>query len=47
MILVTEPTWAAIRDDFECREMPEAALKGKTRVPRVYEILSAKAARPC
>jgi len=45
MILVTEPTWAAIRDEFECREMPEAALKGKTRVPRVYEVLSAKAAR--
>ncbi len=43
MILVTETTYAAIRDDFECREMPEAPLKGKTRVPRVYEVVSAKA----
>jgi class 3 adenylate cyclase len=44
-ILVTDSTWAAIREEFECREMPEAPLKGKTQVPRVYEVISGKAAR--
>ncbi|MGH7355927.1 MAG: adenylate/guanylate cyclase domain-containing protein [Candidatus Rokuibacteriota bacterium] len=44
-ILITDSTYAAIRDEFECREMPEAQLKGKTHVPRVYEVTSAKAAR--
>ena len=44
-ILVTESTYAAIRDEFECREMPEAQLKGKTQVPRVYEVVSSKPLR--
>jgi class 3 adenylate cyclase len=42
-ILVTETTYEAVRDDFECRAMPEAALKGKTKTPRLYEVLSARA----
>ncbi|HEU5193714.1 MAG TPA: adenylate/guanylate cyclase domain-containing protein [Methylomirabilota bacterium] len=41
-ILITETTFATVRDDFECRAMPEAPLKGKTKVPRIYEVLSHK-----
>jgi class 3 adenylate cyclase len=40
-ILITESTYEAVRDEFECRPMPEAALKGKTKTPRLFEVLSA------
>ena len=43
-ILITDSTWEAVRDHFECRAMPEAPLKGKTKVPRVFEVVSARAA---
>ena len=43
-ILITDTTWEAVRDDFECRAMPEAALKGKTKAPRLFEVVSARAA---
>jgi adenylate cyclase len=43
-ILVTDATWEPVRDEFECRAMPEAPLKGKTKVPRLFEVVSAKAA---
>jgi class 3 adenylate cyclase len=43
-ILISETTFAAVKDDFECRQMPEAHLRGKTRNLQCYEVLSAKAA---
>ncbi len=39
-ILITETTYAALGDGFDCHPMPEAQLKGKTRSPRVYEVIS-------
>lgn len=42
-ILVTETTYQALQGEFDCRPMPEARLKGKTRAMQVYEVLSAKA----
>ena len=42
-ILITDATYERVRDEFECRAMPEAALKGKTRVPRLFEVVSARA----
>ena len=42
-ILITETTFEAVRDQFECRPMPETSLKGKTKTPRLFEVLSARA----
>lgn len=42
-ILITESTFAEVSDEFECRAMPEAPLRGKTRIPRLFEVLSARA----
>ena len=41
-ILITDATYEKVRDEFECRAMPEAPLKGKTKAPRVFEVVSAK-----
>lgn len=41
-ILITESTYAALGDEFVCRLMPEARLKGKTHVPKVYEVVGLK-----
>src|SRR5262249_7836420 len=41
-ILITENTWEHVQDEFICRAMPEAPLRGKTKAPRVFEVLSAK-----
>jgi len=43
-ILISETTYAAIKDDFECRQMPEAHLRGKTKNLLFYEVISAKGA---
>ncbi len=43
-ILITETTYQMVKDHFECRDMPEAHLKGKTRPLQFYEVLSEKAA---
>ncbi len=43
-ILISETTFAAVKDDFVCREMPEAHLRGKTQELRFYEVVSVKAA---
>jgi hypothetical protein len=40
--ILTDSTWEAVREGFECRAMPEAPLKGKTKVPRVFEVVSAR-----
>ena len=42
-ILISDTTYAAVKDEFECRQMPEAQLRGKTRELRFYEVLSLKA----
>jgi adenylate cyclase len=41
-ILITESTYAALGEEFVCREMPEAQLKGKRHAPKVFEVVSAK-----
>ena len=41
-ILVTEATYELVKDAFNCRLMPEAAVKGKSAAVRVYEVVSAK-----
>ena len=41
-ILITETTYEKVRDLFECRPMPEAPMKGKTKPPRIFEVVSAK-----
>jgi len=43
-ILISETTHAAVRDDFECRQMPEAQLRGKSKNLLFYEVVSAKGA---
>ncbi len=42
-ILITETTYEAVGEEFECRPMPEATLKAKTKTPRLYAVLSARA----
>ena len=39
-ILISETTYAAIKNEFECRQMPEASLRGKTKELRFYEVVS-------
>ena len=39
-ILITEATWEAVREDFECRPMPLAHLKGKLHTPQLYEVVT-------
>ncbi len=43
-ILISETTYAAVKADFECRQMPEAQLRGKTKNLMFYEVISAKSA---
>ncbi len=42
-LLITETTYEVVRDEFECRPMPEAPLKGKAKTPRLWEVVSARA----
>ena len=41
-LLITQPTYDAVKDYFECRLMPDAQLRGKTKTFSFYEVLSAK-----
>ncbi len=43
-ILITESTWESVKDEFECRAMPEKELRGKARAMRFFEVVSVKAA---
>jgi class 3 adenylate cyclase len=45
-ILITEATYLALGEGFNCREMPEAELKGKTHVPKIYEVISFSGSPP-
>jgi class 3 adenylate cyclase len=43
-ILISETTYEAVKDDFICRPMPDAQLRGKVRELKFYEVVSVKAA---
>ncbi len=43
-ILISEATYEAVKDEFECHQMPEAPIRGKTREVRIYEVISVKVA---
>ena len=39
MILISEATYDAVKEHFECRKMPEALLRGKTTKIGFYEVV--------
>ena len=41
-MLITQSTLEKLGDHFDCRPMPAAKLKGKTNVPPLFEVISAK-----
>lgn len=41
-ILITEATYNEVKDEFECRLMPEKQLRGKSQPMRFYEVVSLK-----
>ena len=41
-ILITETTYEAVKNEFECTPMPEHALRGKEKSLRFYEVVSVK-----
>jgi class 3 adenylate cyclase len=43
-ILVSETTYEAVKGDFECRQMPDTHLRGKTKDLKIYEVVSMNAA---
>ena len=43
-ILISETTFAAVQDEFHCRQMPDTQLRGKTRDLKIYEVISMNAA---
>jgi class 3 adenylate cyclase len=42
-ILISETTYEAIKGQFECRQMPDTQLRGKTKDLKIYEVVSMKA----
>ena len=42
-ILITESTWESVKDEFECRAMPDKELRGKARAMKFFEVVSVKA----
>lgn len=45
-ILISETTYEAVKNEFECRQMPETHLRGKTKNLQCYEVTSAKSSPP-
>ena len=43
-ILISETTYEAVKSEFECRQMPETQLRGKTKDLKIYEVVSMKTA---
>jgi class 3 adenylate cyclase len=43
-ILISETTYERIKDQFDCRQMPDAQLRGKTKNLHFYEVLNARLA---
>ncbi|HSL23759.1 MAG TPA: adenylate/guanylate cyclase domain-containing protein [Vicinamibacterales bacterium] len=42
-ILISETTHQAVSGEFECRQMPDTQLRGKTKDLKIYEVVSMKA----
>ncbi len=42
-ILISETTYEAIKGQFECRQMPDTQLRGKTKDLKIFEVVSMKA----
>ena len=45
MILISEETYNAVKDYFECRQMPETVIRGKKNAMQLYEVVGAKEAQ--
>ena len=43
-ILISETTYSAVKDEFECREMPSRELRGHSKELKFYEVVSVKSA---
>ena len=43
-ILITETTFEAVREEFECRTMPETKIRGKQRALKFYEVVASREA---
>jgi adenylate cyclase len=43
-ILISQATFEAVKDEFECHQMPEAPIRGKSRELKFYEVVSVKVA---
>ena len=43
-ILITQTTYDAVKDEFECRPMPTHELRGKSRPLAMYEVISSRIA---
>ncbi|HEX4346326.1 MAG TPA: adenylate/guanylate cyclase domain-containing protein [Vicinamibacterales bacterium] len=41
-ILISETTYASVHEEFECRQMPDAQLRGKVKELKFYEVISVK-----
>jgi adenylate cyclase len=41
-ILITETTWESVKDEFDCRPMPETKIRGKQRALKFYEVVAAR-----
>jgi class 3 adenylate cyclase len=42
-MLISEATYALVKDSFDCKLMPETAIRGKSTPIQLYEVLNAKA----
>lgn len=45
-ILITETTYASIKDEFDCRPMPDHPLRGKHKPLKFYEVVSVRGGAP-
>jgi adenylate cyclase len=43
-ILISETTYEAVKNEFVCRPMPDAHLRGKVKELKFYEVISVKTA---
>ena len=43
-ILISETTYESVKDEFECRQMPDRSLRGHAKELKFYEVVSVKAA---
>ena len=41
-VMISENTYAQVKDDFICRELDQIRVKGKEKPVRVYELIGAK-----